>query len=237
MFLWVYEVAKGLEYLASKRIIFGNLRAEHVHVTEQLNCKIGYFGPSFQELGNDLTKKEVKIRNTITPNDIKYLPPEAIVIPKKAPEDTPPALTASFMTDVWQWGVCAWQVFSFGEEPYKDKPWVNGTYDEVLAGMRQEFKEGNRLEKPERCDPVFFDNILRPTFTTSPEFRPPWDMTVDLTEMMLTDNEKKFNEHLERIAKRDFKNYTKLFERTQIHRSGFCHSLRNCWYSATCHCC
>ena len=51
----------------------------------------------------------------------------------------------SSASDVWSFGVMAWEVFSFGERPYKKMK-----VDEVTMAILQ---QGYRMPQPELCPP------------------------------------------------------------------------------------
>jgi len=49
----------------------------------------------------------------------------------------------STASDVWAFGVVAWEIFSFGKVPYPNKSW-NETFVDLL-------ESGYRLQKPDKC--------------------------------------------------------------------------------------
>lgn len=60
--------------------------------------------------------------------------------------------TYTEMTDVWAFGVTIWEILNYGEVPYKDI--------KDLRSLPAHFKKGKRLDKPELCQPEFYEIIL-----------------------------------------------------------------------------
>lgn len=96
------DVASGMHYLAEMNYIHRDLAARNILVNRDLVCKVADFGLS-REIDTDAyeyTTKGGKI-------PIRWTAPEACNFRKY-----------SCASDVWSFGVVAWEVLSFGERPY-----------------------------------------------------------------------------------------------------------------------
>ena len=128
---WAYNIAKGMEYLSSKRIMHGDLAARNILLSSgggdnnyHLLAKISDFGLS-KNLYRNLYYKKTE-RNQVP---WKWMAFEFLETEK-----------FTMKSDVWSYGVVLWEIFSLGGTPYGGQ-----TYDEVYAKL----KEGYRLPCPE----------------------------------------------------------------------------------------
>ncbi len=143
------DVASGMRYLSDMNYIHRDLAARNILINKDLVCKVADFGLS-REIDNDsleYTTKGGKI-------PIRWTAPEACNFRKY-----------SYASDVWSYGVLAWEVLTFGERPYWN--WEN--VDVIKAN-----KEQYRLPPPFNCPDCLYklmlkcwqdDRTLRPTFS------------------------------------------------------------------------
>ncbi|EUB60286.1 Tyrosine-protein kinase SYK [Echinococcus granulosus] len=174
----MHQVAQGMAYLEACKLVHRDLAARNVLLVTQRFAKVSDFGMSKAlNFGNDYYREGVlvillgsefhPVCKTLLENrefaghhaasagkwPLKWYAPECIYY-----------FRFDSKSDVWSYGITLWEVFSYGERPYKD---MKGA--QILAMLDQ----GLRLSRPVRCPEAIYavmqqcwnaEGVRRPTF-------------------------------------------------------------------------
>ncbi|KAK9686223.1 Protein tyrosine and serine/threonine kinase, partial [Popillia japonica] len=156
---FVYQVAKGMEYLSANGIIHRDLAARNILITEDHTCKVADFG-----FARDVIASYIYERKSEGRLPIRWMAPESLY-------DN----IFSIKSDVWSFGVLMWEVVTLGSTPY---PGLSAA--EVMRKVR----DGHRLDKPEHCRRELY-NIMYYCWDKDPKQRPTFTECVQLLEKLL----------------------------------------------------
>lgn len=160
-----HQVAAGMVYLSERKFVHRDLATRNCLIDEDMVVKIADFGLSHKIYLQDYYKGD---EHDAIP--IRWMPLESILYNKYTIE-----------SDVWAFGVCLWEIFSFALQPY-----YGMTHEEVVKYV----KEGNVLNCPENT-PLAIYSLMRKCWNRKPTDRPSFSVIYETLQRIIADFDSK----------------------------------------------
>ncbi|CAK1554789.1 unnamed protein product [Leptosia nina] len=145
------QICDGMTYLENKRLIHRDLAARNILVFSKDRVKISDFGLSRAlGVGKDYYQTNYNVNLKLP---VAWCAPECILY-----------LRFTSSSDVWAFGVCLWEMFTYGFQP-----WVAFSGQQILEAI--DAPNYQRLERPECCPDAYYSLMLE-CWAHNPNERP-----------------------------------------------------------------
>ncbi|KAK7455922.1 hypothetical protein BaRGS_00039435, partial [Batillaria attramentaria] len=163
---YAYQVARGMEYLASKQCKPASLVIAPARLS-----RVYSQGPGGEERagGGRVRPQDRGLRSDAQPHPgrlpVKWMAPEALFDRKYTSK-----------SDVWSYGVLLWEIFTLGGNPYPSVP---------VEDLFNLLRNGHRMKKPPYASSEMY-GIMHSCWQEDPSNRPSFNCLVQELDKMLT---------------------------------------------------
>ncbi|CAI2357273.1 unnamed protein product [Caenorhabditis sp. 36 PRJEB53466] len=156
LFEFAYDIAKGMDYLHSKKFIHRDLACRNCLLDDRQRVKIADFGLCRKvdietELYVQLHERDLPVR---------WFPPEIV------------ERGFGVTSDIWSFGIVIWELFTRGGTPYNKMV----SWSLILPWLKE--SETNRLPKPPYCPEKLYTDVMLVCWRADPAERPPFSELV-----------------------------------------------------------
>ncbi|XP_070551631.1 tyrosine kinase receptor Cad96Ca-like isoform X2 [Ptychodera flava] len=153
------QIAIGMQYLASKSFVHGELAAKTVLLTnDKRTCKLSNIG-----LRGDDDIEAIRVKEHQSHQPIRWFAPETLFSGEY-----------STMSDVWSFGVVLWEITTLGKTPY---PTAN------VMEVNDFISKGYRMKRPVYCDSKLY-SVMAQCWSENKSERPSFsDLATQLGSM------------------------------------------------------
>lgn len=117
---WSREIVNGMEFMAEKRVIHGDLATRNILLTLEKTAKISDFG-----LSRRLYNYTQYVKKQEEPLPWRWMAPESLS-----------RMEFTEKTDVWAFGVTLWEIYSLGDMPFQGLVWSVDFVQMLEDGLR-----------------------------------------------------------------------------------------------------
>lgn len=147
LMIYIYQLCLALSYLEGKNFVHRDVAARNILVSDPVTIKLADFG-----LSRRLALEEQDYYKASTGKlPIKWMAPESINFRR-----------FSSASDVWMFGVCCWEILTYGIKPFQGVP------NEKVIGR---IEAGERLPLPPDCPPRLY-KVMTDMWNYQPAKRP-----------------------------------------------------------------
>ncbi|CAH1160263.1 unnamed protein product [Phaedon cochleariae] len=164
---WSFQVARGMDYLSSRKVLHGDLAARNILLSDDNIVKICDFGLAKTMYKNDNYKKR-----SDCPLPVKWMAIESI-------RDR----IFSTQSDAWSFGIVLWELFSLARTPYPGMEADERLYHKLV--------DGYRMEAPEYAPKEIYD-LMTDCWKSQPLERPSFSKLTERLGNLLEDTIKKY---------------------------------------------